>query len=73
MDQTNKAVRKHKWNVSELYYLSFLFLKVRNLNQISLLLDIPAEEVDDMIEQLNLFEIFEWESFCEKEAYLLER
>ena len=73
MDQTSKAVQRHRWNIFEIYHLSFLFLKVRNLNQISLLLDIPAEEVDDMIEQLNLFEIFEWESFCEEEAYLLER
>ena len=73
MDQTNKAVRKHKWNVSELYYLTYFFLCERDLNQISLLLDIPAEEVRDMIEQLNLFEIFAWEPFCEKNECFFEK
>ena len=63
MDCTSQ---KHKWTIAELYYLTYFFLCERDLNQISLLLDIPAEEVSDMIEQLNLFEIFEWESFCEK-------
>ena len=28
MDQTNKAVRKHKWNISELYYLTYFFIVV---------------------------------------------